>query len=59
MLMVITVESLMHACMPQNTDEASSSAPCILRGLVDVANTPLCEPTTSLHDDILPFDRGK
>ena len=40
-------------------DEASSSAPCILRGLVDVANTPLCEPTTSLHDDGLPFDHGK
>ena len=45
--------------VPQNTDEASSSAPCILRGLVNVANTPLCEPTTSLHDDGLPFDRGK
>ena len=44
---------------PQNTHEASSSAPCILRGLVDVANTPLCEPTMSLHDGGLPFDRGK
>ena len=31
----------------------------VLRGLVDVANTPLYEPTTSLHDDGLPFDRGK
>ena len=43
----------------QNTNEASSSAPCILRGLVDVPNTLVCEPTTSLHDDGLPFDRGK
>ena len=41
------------------SDEASSSAPCILRGLVDVASTPLYEPTTSLHDDGLPFDRGR
>ena len=45
--------------VPQNTDQASSSAPCVLRGLVDVADTPLCEPTTSLRDDGLPFDRGK
>ena len=40
--------------VPQNTDKASS-APCILSGLVDVANTPLCQPTSSLHDDGLPF----
>ena len=42
--------------------EASSlraSAPCILHSLVGVANTLLREPTSSLHDDGLPSDRGK
>ncbi len=45
--------------LPHNTDEASSSEPCVLHGLDDVASTPLCEPISSLHDDGLPFDRGK
>ena len=30
--------------VPQNTDEASSSAPCILRGLVDAASTLSVNP---------------
>ncbi len=42
-----------------STDETSSSAACVLHGLDDVASTPLSEPTSSLHDDGLPFDRGK
>ncbi len=44
---------------PHNTDETSSSAACVLHGLDDVETTPLSEPTSSLHDDGLPFDRGK
>ncbi len=45
--------------MPQTTAEASSSASCALHGLDDVVSTPISEPTSSLHDDGLPFDRGK
>ena len=45
--------------LPHNTDETSSSEACVLHGLDDVASTPLSEPTSSLHDDGLPFDRGK
>ncbi len=43
----------------QIADETSSSAACVLHGLDDVASTPLSEPTSYLHDDGLPFDRGK
>ncbi len=44
---------------PHITNEVFSSQPCVLRGLDDVASTPLCEPISSLHDDGLLFDRGK
>ncbi len=52
-------QKLRAGLLPHNTDETSSSAACVPHGLDDVASTPLSEPTSSLHDDGLPFDRGK
>lgn len=40
--------------LPHST-EASSSAPCALHGLTDVAGTPHCESTSCLHDDAMVF----
>ncbi len=51
--------ALLAGSLPHNKDETSSLAACVLHGLDDVASTPLSEPTSSLHDDGFPFDRGK